>query len=207
MNLIFCSLFILCALVLLFIDPSSFLSTLLDGASKSATTCVALVSTYAVWLGLMRVWEDSGVTKYISKVLKPLCRKLFKTNDEETLAALSMNLSANCLGLAGVATPYGIKAANLLDKQPNAEYSSAMLFVLAATSIQIIPTSMIGVRTAMGSLAPSDIVLPTLLTTAFSTLLGVLLTMLFLRPKKARIKAGQPSRVSPLSKKTTKAGI
>lgn len=204
MNAIFCFLFIACATVLAVIEPASFLSVLLDGASKSAVTCVGLISTYAVWLGLMKVWEDSGVTRAISKILKPLARKLFQTQDDETLTALSMNLSANCLGLAGVATPYGIKAAKLLDKQPNAEYASAMLFVLAATSIQLFPTSMIAVRTAMKSVAPADIVLPTMLTTAFSTLLGVLLTALIFKPKKAR-KARETDRANKL-KNTKMAG-
>jgi spore maturation protein A len=203
MNVIFCLLFIACAVILAITQPTSFLPALLDGASKSGATCVGLIATYSVWLGLMKVWEDSGVTRAISKLLKPLAKKLFLVQDDETLTAVSMNLSANCLGLAGVATPYGIKAAKLLDKQPNAEYASAMLFVLAATSIQIFPTSMVAMRTALKSGAPADIVLPTLLTTTLSTLLGVALTYLFLRPKREKeaVKTGQWK-----AKKVKKAG-
>lgn len=182
MNVIFAFLFILAALSSLLSDPTQFLSSLVDGAGKSATLCIALLGTYAVWLGLMKVWEDSGVADGASRLLKPLSRKLFKTNDEPTLTAISMNLSANLLGLSGASTPYGVKAAQLLDKNEHAEYASAMLFVLNATSIQLIPTSIIGLRTALKSGAPADIVLPTLLTTVFSTLLGVVLTFLFLSP-------------------------
>ncbi len=190
MNAIFSFLFIASALIMLFIDPAGFLSALVEGAGKSASLCIALLGTYAVWLGLMRVWEDSGVSAGVSRLLKPLSRKLFKTDDEQTLTAISMNLSANLLGLSGASTPYGIKAAQLLDKSEHAEYSSAMFFVLNATSIQLIPTSIIGVRTALKSAAPADIVLPTLLTTAFSTLLGVALTALFLSPRQAVQKRG-----------------
>ncbi|MBQ8658686.1 MAG: spore maturation protein [Clostridia bacterium] len=190
MNAIFSFLFIVSALIMLFIDPAGFLSALVEGAGKSASLCIALLGTYAVWLGLMRVWEDSGVSAGVSRLLKPLSRKLFKTDDEQTLTAISMNLSANLLGLSGASTPYGIKAAQLLDKSEHAEYSSAMFFVLNATSIQLIPTSIIGVRTALKSAAPADIVLPTLLTTAFSTLLGVALTALFLSPRRAVQKRG-----------------
>ncbi len=183
MNILFTCIFLIATLLLLFLSPENFLTALLDGASKSGTICVSLLSTYAVWLGLMKVWEDSGVSRGISKLLKPLVKKLFKTEDEQTLNALSMNMSVNLLGISGAATPYGIKAAKLLDKSPHAEYSSAMLFVINATSIQLIPTSIIGVRVAMQSVAPTNIVIPTLITTAFSTLFALLLTRVFIPPK------------------------
>ncbi len=176
----------LSTLILLFLSPETFLAALVDGAGRSGTICLSLLATYSVWLGLMKVWEDSGVSRGVSKLLKPLARRLFRTDEEQTLNALSMSLSVNLLGISGAATPYGIQAANLLDKTPDAEYSSAMLFVLNATSIQLIPTSIIGVRVAMQSAAPMDIVIPTLLTTAFSTLLGVLLTRLLIPPKTKR---------------------
>lgn len=188
MNILFSCIFLVATLILLCISPENFLVALLEGASKSATICISLLATYSVWLGLMKVWEDSGVSRGVSKLLKPLAKKLFKTNDEETLNALSMNMSVNLLGISGAATPYGIKAAKLLDASPHAEYSSAMLFVINATSIQLIPTSIIGVRVAMHSLSPTDIVIPTLITTAFSTLLAVLLTRLLIPPKKAPVR-------------------
>ncbi len=183
MNILFTCIFLLSTTLLLFIAPENFLAALLDGAARSGTICVSLLATYSVWLGLMKVWEDSGVSRGVSKILKPVAKKLFKTEDETTLDALSMNLSVNLLGISGAATPYGIRAANLLDQAPHAEYSSAMLFVLNATSIQLIPTSIIGVRVAMQSGAPMDIVIPTLLTSVFSTALGIFLTRLLIPPK------------------------
>ncbi|MBQ7924213.1 MAG: hypothetical protein IJ329_02790 [Clostridia bacterium] len=186
MNILFTCVFLLSTLILLFISPENFLSALLDGASRSGSICISLLATYSVWLGLMKVWEDSGVSRGVSKLLKPLAKKLFKTDDMQTLDAISMNLSVNLLGISGAATPYGIKAAQLLDKSPHAEYASSMLFALNATSIQLIPTSIIGVRVAMQSAAPTDIVIPTLITTAFSTILAVVLTRLLIPPKKQR---------------------
>lgn len=184
MNILFAVAFLICNIALLLHSPDDFLPALLDGAGKSATLCLSLVATYAVWMGLMRVWEVSGVSRGVSKLLRPVARRLLKTNDSQALDAVCMNMSVNMLGISGAATPYGIKAANLLDKTENADYSSAMLFVLNATSLQILPTSMVGVRVAMGSAAATDIILPTLLTTVFSTALGIFLTWLFLRPKK-----------------------
>jgi len=184
MNLLFATIFLISTFLLLCTSPESFLAALLDGAGKGATVSVSLIATYSVWLGLMRVWEDSGLARHVARLTKPLARRLFKTEDEETLQALSMNLSVNLLGISGAATPYGIKAAQLLDKAENAEYASSMLFVLNATSLQLIPTSIIAVRVAMHSAAPNNIVIPTILATALSTLLGVILTRVFIPPKK-----------------------
>ena len=182
MNILFGIIFICTAGALLFLNPEAFLPTMLDGAEKSATTCFALLSSYAVWLGLMRVWEDSGVARGIARILKPITKKLLKTENNEAIQAASMNFSVNLLGISGAATPYGIRAASLLDKTPNAEYSSAMLFVINATSLQIFPSSMIAVRVAMRSVSPYDIILPTILSTLFSTLLGVVFTLLLIKP-------------------------
>ena len=183
MNALFSIVFLLAAAILFFLSPENFLSSLIDGASKSAVLCFSLLSTYAVWLGLMNVWKDSGITHAVSRLLRPLARRLFKTDDRETLDAVCMNVSVNLLGISGAATAYGIQAANLLNKTDEAEYASCMLFVLNATSLQLLPTSIIGVRTALGSANPADIVLPTLIATLFSTLLGAVLVRLFVPPR------------------------
>ena len=185
MNILFLLLFAICGVCLLVKTPDLFLATLLEGGGKAAATCLALLSSYAVWMGLIRIWEDCGFAKKVAKLVKPLAKKLLLTDDEECLEAVSMNLSVNLLGISGAATPYGVKAAGLLDKTEHAEYSSAMFFVLNATSLQLLPTSMVALRTSLQSVAPADIILPTLITTLFSTLLGAGLTMLFLRPEKS----------------------
>ena len=196
MNAIFLCLFLACSGALALLNPEGFLSALLDGTSKSATLCVALLSSYAVWLGLMQVWEDSGVTHGVSKLIKPVAKRLFMTDDDEALTCISMNLSANMLGIGGAATPYGIRAAHALDKTKHAEFSSCMLFVVNATSVQLLPTAVIGIRASLGSGNPTDIVLPTLLATAFSTGVGILLTFLLLRNKKrpARVRFHNKTR-------------
>ena len=188
MNVVFAVIFILSGAVLLLVDPAGFLPALLDGATKSATLCLALLASYAAWLGLMQLWEESGVARGISKLLKPLCRKLFRTNDEEALSAIGMNLSTTLLGIGGAATPYGIKAASLLEKNKDAHYSSSMLFVVNATSLQLIPTSVVALRSSAGSASAADIILPTMLATAFSTILGVLLVKLFIKTDDKRAK-------------------
>ena len=199
MNIIFTYLFILATAILLFINPDLFLTSVLSGASKGATICLALISSYALWLGLIGVWEQSGVTKKISKLLFPFVKKLFKTQDEETTSAISMNLSVNLLGIGGAGTPYGIKACQMLDKSEHAEYSSALFFVINATSIQLLPTAIVGVRTSLGSVAPADIILPSILTTAFSTIVGIVLTTAYFYLL-SRLNQADHGRVLPLRK-------
>ena len=190
MNIIFVLVFLICTFLLLCTSPENFLVAMLDGASKSATLCVSLLATYAVWMGLMRVWEDSGVARGVSKLLRPIAKKILKTEDSAAIESACMSFSVNMLGISGAATPYGVKTAQLLDKTPNAEYSSAMFFVLNATSLQILPSSLVAVRVAMGSASPTDIIIPTLLVSLFSTVLGVFLVKLFI-PSNSPLKKEQ----------------
>ena len=173
-------------MILMLVNPELFLPTVLEAAGDAATLCVALLASYAVWMGLMQVWEECGITNKLSKLLRPICKRLFKTDDQRTLQAISANLSCNLFGLGGAATPYGIESVKLLNASPYPEYASCMFFVLNATSLQLLPTSVVGLRASLGSGAPADIVLPSILCTAVSTLIASLLTWLFLRPKQQK---------------------
>ena len=203
MNVLFYAVCIIGAAIMLFSSPNEFLPALLSAASKSGTLCVSLLATYSVWLGLMQVWQDSGVSRKVSRLFRPVAKRLFKTDDPQTLDAVTMNLSVNLLGISGAATPYGVKAAQLLDKTAESEYASCMFFALNATSIQLLPTSMIGVRTALGSAAPADIVLPTVLVSLFSTLLACALVRVLIPPKKREMYA----MTDGFFRKTKGAGI
>ena len=108
--------FILSTMLILYADPQSFLPAVLSGASTAATLCLSLL---AFWLGVMRLWEDSGITRIISRLLKPVVGRLFKLKNEESKRAVAMNVAANLLGLGGAATPFGIKAAKLLEEEEN----------------------------------------------------------------------------------------
>ena len=206
MNTIFTVIFLVCTFLLLCASPENFLSAMLDGASRAATLSLSLIATYSVWMGLMRVWEHSGVSRGVSRLLKPLARRILQTDDEEALSAACMNLSVNVLGISGAATPYGVRTAQLLDRTENAEFSSAMFFVLNATSLQLLPTSLVAVRVAMKSDAPTDIILPTLITSAFSTALGVLLVLAFIKPKRKLVFKEKTRRVSGKNRKMAGAG-
>lgn len=183
MNAIFTVIFIASLIIITIIAPEKFLSSLLGGAENAAKMALTLFCIYAVWMGLSRLAEKSGFSKGAAKALKPLSKKLFKTDNPTALENIAMNLSCNLLGIGGAATPFAVKAIGELEKEKN-EYAQKLLFVINATSIQLLPTTVIALRTSAGSVAAYDIFLPSLLSTCISTGLGVLLFLLTQKTRK-----------------------
>ena len=177
MNGIFALVFLLSGAVFLIVNPDGFLSAMLAGGQKAATLSLSLLAIYCVWLGFFNVMEESKLSQKFSALVYPLTRRLFRTDDKEALAYASQNLTANFLGLPGAPTPLGVKATQAFLKNKNG-YAADMLFVLNATSLQLIPTTVIALRAATDAASPADIVLPTLLSTLLSTLLGGILVYL-----------------------------
>lgn len=174
MNAIFTVIIIASAIVLLFTNPEGFLPAMLSGAEQSLKLGVSLFAIYAVWLSLSEISEKCGINDRLSRLLRPLCTKCFKTKDGEAVESISMNLTCNLLGIGGAATPFGIKAVNRMEKEGN-KFGQKLLFVLNATSLQLIPTTVISLRAGAGSASSGDIFLPTLICTVICTAVGVLL--------------------------------
>ena len=172
MNAIFTCIFLVSLIALAVISPERFLPALLGGAERSLTMAVTLFCIYAVWMGLSRLAEKSGLSRSAARALKPLSRKLFKTENDVACENLAMNLSCNLLGIGGAATPYAVKAIGELEKENNG-FAQKLLFIINATSVQIVPTTVIALRTSAGSAAAADIFLPSLICTAFSTVFAV----------------------------------
>lgn len=187
MNAIFTVIFLLSAILLCVTSPSSFLPALLNGGTKAAECCLTLLCIYAVWMGLSAVAEDCRLTNKAAKLLSKPCKKLFKTDDYEAVKDISMNLSCNLLGIGGAATPYAVKAVNALEKDKN-EFAQNLLFIINATSVQLIPTTVITLRAAAGSAAAYDIALPSLIATFISTFAGAGIYILLNRIKRKKKK-------------------
>lgn len=174
MNVVFAFILTVCVSLLLFKDPNAALGGMLDGVSSAIAMSVGLVAVYAVWLSVLNVMEKVGLNRAIGKALKPLTKRLFPSENDETRETISLNMSANLLGMGGAATPLGIKAINGMAKDSEKTSDSIALFVVInCTSIQLIPTTIIGLRAASGSVNASDIILPSLIATTVSTLVGV----------------------------------
>ena len=164
---------------LLIVNPSETVTSMIDASSSALDLCLNLCAVYAVWLGILEILEASGLGKKLAKLLSPLIKKLFPQANLETQKNIAINLSANMLGLGNASTPYGIKSMRGLDDGSGVANSSMiMLMVINACSIQLIPTTTIGLRAAAGSTSPADIILPTIISSFASCAIGVGLAIL-----------------------------
>ena len=176
---------------LLFVNPEDCINALMTAGSDAVSLTIRLLGIYAVWLGIIALVDASGLSNKIANLMEPVIDWLFGRTDSETKRYIAMNLSANMLGMGNACTPTGLKAMEGLDKQNNsvtASMAMIMLVVINASSIQLIPTTIIGLRQQYGSTTSSDIILPTLIATIISTLLGVLLVKLCNKIFKRRSK-------------------
>ena len=179
-------------ILIVFCSPNLSVKALTTAGERGVTLLIKLVGIYAVWLGFLEIVERSGLSERISSLLSPVVEKLFGKTDSETKQLISLNMSANMLGLGNASTPLGIKAMQNLDKQ-NATHSATlpmiMLVVINATSLQLIPTTIISLRQTYLSLSPTDIIFPTIIATTVSTILGIILVRICNKLNKRNINA------------------
>ena len=181
MNVIFGFVLLLSTILLIFTNPDAVLSAMLSGGEKALTLSTKMVVIYAVWLGVFSLMEQSGLSKKVARLFKPINKFLFGEVPEKAGDFMALNVSANLLGMSGATTPMGIKSIQELEKHSGTNYAITMFFVINATSIQLIPSSVMALRTSLGSNSPADIILPTILATLLSTVIGVLLVKIFVK--------------------------
>ena len=178
MNVLFYTVFLLAAALVCVRDPSAFLPALLSGAGKAVAVCMTLAASYAVWMGFLKIAEDAGVLRVVTRRVKPLCKKLFRAEGNTALESAAVNLSANFLGMGGAATPAGISAMRLLGAERRAEYARAAFFVANCSGLQILPTTALALRVQAGSQNAYSVLVPVWLSCLCALLLGVLLVRL-----------------------------
>lgn len=165
---------------LLWTGPDKVLPSMIEASNFTLHHIAELCGVYAVWLGILELVEASGLGEKLAHFLHPIIKKLFKLNDSEAERLIALNISANMLGLGNAATPLGIKAAKKLDDGSGvASQAIIMLIVLNATSIQLLPTTIIGMRASNGSTSAGDIIIPTLIATVLTCALGIILVKAF----------------------------
>ncbi len=178
MNVIFSTILILSIIILIFFDPNALLLCFSNATSNAFSLIVKLLAIYLIWLGFSEILLKSKASNKISNIFSPLIKKLFLVNDEKTINELSLNLTASLLGISALTTPTAINAMEYLDKQKN-EHAKTMLFVISATSIQILPITVMQLMAEHGSKNPNLIFIPTLVTTIISSTIGILLVKVF----------------------------
>ena len=160
-------------------------------STKSAVElCLVFLGTMSLWNGIMHVAYKSKLINIISKVLGPIIKKLFPdiSENEKIKKEVSMNIIANIFGLGNAATPLGIKAMNSMqeinNKKDTLSNSMMMLIVLNTASLQLIPTTVIAIRTSLGSTNPTSIVVPGWGATLCSISFAVITTKILIRKNK-----------------------
>jgi spore maturation protein SpmA len=151
-----------------------------ETAGVAVEICLGLIGVLTLWLGLMKVGERGGAVNVLARLVQPFFNKLFPEvpKDHPVHGSIIMNFAANMLGLDNAATPLGLKAMQeLQDLNPDKDTASnaqIMFLVLNTSGLTVIPISIMVYRAQMGAANPSDIFLPILLTTFFSTLAGLI---------------------------------
>ena len=176
MNIVWSGVMLIGLGMLLFGNIDIALQSILDGGSKAISLSLKLWGIYAVWLGILRIVEETGLDKRLAKLLSPLIRFLVGKTDDYTSSQVAINITSNLLGMGNAATPSGINAISGLDKGSKyATTAMIMVIVLNSSSLQLIPTTVVGLRILAGSTDASNIIFPTLLATTVTTLVGILL--------------------------------
>ena len=165
-------------LLLIFTTPNDCIGALMQAGSDGVNLIIKLAGVYSVWMGFLALVEKSGLDKKIANLLSPIIDKLFGKISPQSKKYISLNISANMLGLGNAGTPIGLKAMQSLDsesKSTTASLPMIMLVILNVTSLQILPTTIIGLRQMAGSTSSTDIILPSIIATVVSTTIGVVL--------------------------------
>lgn len=181
--------FVIALVKLVFWGDFEVFPAMMDSTFSSSKTAfeisLGLTGVLSLWLGIMKIGEKGGVVNVLAKVLSPVFTKLFPDipKGHPVTGSIFMNIAANMLGLDNAATPLGLKAMEQLQelntKKDTASNPMIMFLVLNTSGLTLIPISILVYRAQLGSAQPTDIFIPILLATFFSTLAGILITSFF----------------------------
>lgn len=165
------------------------MESLFSMSSMAFEMTIGLTGMLTLWMGMLKVGEDSGLVGRLAKALSPVLTKLFPDipKNHPALSSIFMNISANMLGLDNAATPMGLKAMKelqSLNTQKDSASNPMIMFLTINTSgLTIIPISILAYRAKAGAAEPADVFIPLLLTTLCSTMVGLLVVSVIQRIK------------------------
>ena len=178
MNAIWTTLVLICFVVVTFTNPNGLLNLCVDSATQALNYCFQLAAIYALWQGVFCVAERCHLVERLAKLMSTLNNFLYGNVSKEAKYYLSLNMASNIVGIGNASTPSAISAIKLMESGNKLTRGGAMLFVINACGLQLVPTTVMGLRTSFGSRNPSAILWPTVVCTICSLVLGVLLTSL-----------------------------
>ncbi len=193
MNKIWISIFFISILYGMLTGRVETMSTsILNIPKETISLLITLVGSACFWSGIVSIMEKAGVVKWLCKKIRPLFNVIMPNfKDEEALEYVSMNIAANILGLGYGATPSGLKAIKRMQKlnvgdKTEATDEMVTFLILNTAGVTIIPTTVISIRSALGSVNPSDMILLPIIATFTSCLSGLLVDYYY-RKKKAKV--------------------
>lgn len=187
LNIIFSFMIVLSALYMIFTGNSDKITEgLLNSVKDTLLLMVTIFSSMCIFNSVMKVLEKTGFTVFLAKALKKPLKILFKDKEaEDAFGPMSMNISANILGLGNAATPFGIKTMEALKKNHTVATHSMCLFaVMNSASLQIIPTTIIALRIGAGSQNPYMVIPPIWISSLTALTVGIFLSKLYGRRAK-----------------------
>ena len=183
--------FVIAVVKLVFMGDYNVFPAMMDSTFASSKTAfeisLGLTGVLSLWLGIMKIGEKGGIIDVFARLLSPIFTKLFPDipKGHPVTGSIFMNISANMLGLDNAATPLGLKAMEQLQelnrKKDTASNPMIMFLVLNTSGLTLIPISILVYRAQMGAAQPTDVFVPILLATFFSTLAGIVVTSLYQR--------------------------
>ncbi len=159
-------------------------NSMFQSCELAVKIALSLIGIMAFWLGIMRIAEKSGLIQFVSKLIYPLLKPLFKDikKDSPALGDITMSLSANALGLTNAATPIGLKVMKELQEdntdKDKATDSMCMFLGMNTAGFQIIPATVIAILAGLGAKNPTIIVLPTLIVTTLAFISAIIVTLI-----------------------------
>lgn len=160
-------------------------NAILAGAELSVKVAFSLIGIMAFWLGMMKIAEKCDLIKVISKLIKPITKRLFNEIPEDSPAVgdIAMSFTANAFGLTNAATPIGIKAMEEMQKhnedKSSASNSMCTFLAMNTAGFQLIPATVIAVLIGIGYKNPTEIIAPTLLVTTIAFISALILAKIF----------------------------
>ena len=183
--------FVIATVRLVFMGDTEVFPAIMNSTFDTSKTAfeisLGLTGVLSLWLGIMKIGEKGGVINVVARVLSPVFTRLFPDipKGHPVTGSIFMNVAANMLGLDNAATPLGLKAMEQLQelnpKKDTATNPMIMFLVLNTSGLTLIPVSIMVYRAQMGAAQPTDIFVPILLATFFSTLAGIVFTSLYQR--------------------------
>ena len=165
-------------------------NSIFTSTSNAIELCLTLIGTMCLWCGIIKIAMETKLVDKLIKILKPILKKLFPeiSEEDDVHKEISMNIIANLLGLGNAATPLGLKAMKSLQKTNNNKEelsnSMAILIVLNTASIQLIPTTVIAIRTTLGAENPTEMLIPIWIATIAAAMSAIISAKLFIKAGK-----------------------